>query len=268
MKQQRKSHRLAIPFAVIVLGLVVMPLGLGVGVTIARTILSDNPAPRPVIWANNKPHMQGMMRHVSKPDAVIPQASAGYVPILYRLKTTQPVVFLTIDDGAIKGDDFMNYLKQKHLVASLFLADAFISDNPGYFKTFADNGMPIEDHTLSHNLQFYKQPLAYQQQEICGMADEIHQTYGRRPTLFRPPGGAFTSVTQQAAANCQMRAIVHWHAKVNGGAMQYQDGDGLQPGDIVLMHFRTDFKADVDAFVKELDRQKLHTELLEDWVKA
>jgi hypothetical protein len=63
-----------------------------------------------------------------------------------------------------------------------------------------------------------------------------------------------------------MKAVVTWIAKANGGSMQYQIGNGLRPGDIVLMHFRPEFKQDLQAFINAQDAAGLHTELLEDLV--
>jgi hypothetical protein len=48
--------------------------------------------------------------------------------------------------------------------------------------------------------------------------------------------------------------------------MEYQLANVLRPGDIVLMHFRPEFGADVAAFVDALRAAGLHTELLEDWL--
>jgi hypothetical protein len=50
--------------------------------------------------------------------------------------------------------------------------------------------------------------------------------------------------------------------------MQYQIGNGLRPGDIVLMHFRPEFRSDMQAFVDAENAAGLHTELLEDWLRS
>lgn len=172
------------------------------------------------------------------------------------------MVFLGIDDGANKQAFELQLMKDNHIQASLFLADRFIKDDPGFFKDFVTAGSLIEDHTMDHRLL---PNLTYEQQrqEICDEADLFAQEYGRRPILFRPPGGSYNQDTQRAAAACGMRAVVLWIAKANGGSMQYQIGHGLQPGDIVLMHFRPEFQKDMMAFVTAEKAAGLHTELLE-----
>jgi peptidoglycan/xylan/chitin deacetylase (PgdA/CDA1 family) len=108
------------------------------------------------------------------------------------------------------------------------------------------------------------QSYAQQKDEICGMADYELLHYGRRPTLFRPPGGAYSDTMRQAAADCGMKAVVTWIAKADDGAMQYQIGGVLRPGDVVLMHFRPEFRQDLQAFIDAQNAAGLHTELLED----
>lgn len=110
--------------------------------------------------------------------------------------------------------------------------------------------------------------MTYDQQkaEICVMADYEQQQYGRRPIFFRPPGGAYSQTLLRAAGACGMRAVVTWIAKANGGSMQYQVGNKLRPGDVVLMHFRPEFTKDMQAFIDAEKAAGLHTELLENWV--
>jgi peptidoglycan/xylan/chitin deacetylase (PgdA/CDA1 family) len=98
------------------------------------------------------------------------------------------------------------------------------------------------------------------------MADYVQQQFGRRPIFFRPPGGAYSNTMRRAAADCGMKAVVTWIAKANGGSMQYQIGDHLRPGDVVLMHFRPEFKQDMQAFLDAMTVAGLHTELLENAV--
>lgn len=176
------------------------------------------------------------------------------------------MVFLGIDDGANKQPFEVQMMKDNNVKASLFLANRFIYNDPNFFMGFVYQGSLIEDHTLDHKLL---PNLSYdeQKQEICGMADLEAKEYGRRPILFRPPGGSYNQDTQKATAACGMKAVVLWDSKANGGAMQYQNGHSLRPGDIVLMHFRPEFKKDMQAFLNAQKAAGLHTELLEDWTQ-
>jgi len=201
------------------------------------------------------------------PDYTLPPITNGLAPVLSRIPTSQPVVFLGIDDGGYKDPAEIDLMKANNIKATLFLSNAFILDNPNFFKQVSQQtGAVIEDHTLHHYIDLPYRSLAQQKAEICGEADYMQQEYGRRPVLFRPPGGAYSVTTQEAAADCGMKAIINWIAKANGGSMQYQIGSGLRPGDIVLMHFRPVFAQDMQAFVQAEKAAGLHTELLEDWL--
>lgn len=201
------------------------------------------------------------------PDFTLPPVVGGIPPLITNIPTKQPVVFLGIDDGAYKDPSVVKMIKDNHIVASLYLAKLFIGNNPDFFKDIVAAGSLVEDHTLSHHTRMITE-MTYEQQkaEICGMADYDLQVYGRRPIFFRPPGGAYSPSLMRAAGACGMRAVVNWIAKANGGSMQYQIGDKLRPGDVVLMHFRPEFLKDMQAFIDAEKAAGLHTELLENWV--
>ena len=201
------------------------------------------------------------------PDVTIPPVVNGLAPLIINLPTNQKVVFLGIDDGGYKRADEIKLLTRQHIKASLFLSQLFIKSNPSFFKPLIDQGSLVENHTISHDL-LSKLSYDQQKQEICSEADLQMQQFGRRPSLFRPPGGDYNLDTQRAAAACGMRAVVLWIAKANGGSMQYQVGNSLRPGDVVLMHFRPEFAADVAAFVAAQNAAGLHTELLENWLPS
>ncbi|MGF6834731.1 peptidoglycan/xylan/chitin deacetylase (PgdA/CDA1 family) [Paenarthrobacter sp. TE4293] len=177
------------------------------------------------------------------------------------------MVFLTIDDGNIKTQESVKLMAEYDYPASLFLTKDTIADNPAFFNAFKAQGSLIENHTVSHNINMVRQ-WGYQQQlnDMVGMQEYAFQHYARRPTLFRPPGGAYSNVMRQAVAAAGMKAIVTWEAKANAGKMDYQVGNSLRPGDIVLMHFRAEFAADLAAFRAAQLAAGLEVVLLEDFL--
>jgi peptidoglycan-N-acetylglucosamine deacetylase len=196
-----------------------------------------------------------------------PEAKPGeLIPVYYSIKTKQPVVFLGMDDGYVKNDEAVKYMKDHNIKVSLFIVDKMIAGRYDYFQQIIDNGSIIEDHSMTHRNM---PSLSYEDQkkDICDAADNAEKQFHHRPILFRPPGGSYNDVTRKAAGDCGMKAIIHWHAKVDGGYLQYQDGHHLQAGDIVLMHFRPRIMDDLAAFNKEVTDRGLHVELLEDWIK-
>ncbi len=124
----------------------------------------------------------------------------------------------------------------------------------------------VQNHTVTHALL---PGMSYEAQraEICRQSDIIQKEFGYRPSLFRPPYGEYDDTTRRAVADCGMKAIVTWSVKVNGGYIQYQEGDRFRPGDIVLMHFREQIIGDLKAFTAEVKKRGLHVVKLEDWIR-
>ncbi|WP_427134280.1 polysaccharide deacetylase family protein [Pseudarthrobacter sp. S9] len=207
------------------------------------------------------------IRRTFIPDFTLPPVQNGMAPVLTRVITKQPVVFLTIDDGVTKTPEMGRLLAEYDYPATIFLTRNFVQDDPGFFKQFEAQGSLVENHTISHNVNMSRQ-LGYQQQlaEITGMQDYAQQQFGRRPTLFRPPGGDYSNAMRQAVAAAGMKAVVTWEAKANAGRMDYQYGNSLRPGDIVLMHFRPEFAADLAAFRAAQLAAGLEVVLLENFL--
>jgi hypothetical protein len=63
-----------------------------------------------------------------------------------------------------------------------------------------------------------------------------------------------------------MKAVVLWTAAVNDGVVQFQVGDKLKAGDIVLMHFRHTFAADFQAFLNRAKQDGLTVVPLTDFL--
>lgn len=181
-------------------------------------------------------------------DFAIPPIQGGLVPVITRVTTKQPVVFLTIDDGVAKRPEAVALLKKYGYPITMFLVKNFVQDNPDFFRDLMRQGDFVENHTISHDTTMSTKPYAYQLAEIQGMQEYAKATFGRRPTLFRPPGGAYSNTMRKACADAGIRALIDWEAKSNAGQMDYQYGNGLRPGDIVLMHFRPEFASDLEAF--------------------
>lgn len=198
--------------------------------------------------------------------AKAPAIVDGKAPIVRRIETDKRYVFITIDDGEIKDPNALDLIKKSGARPTLFLAKKFVAGHEDYFRAIRDQaGATIADHTVNHpNLR--GKPYAFQHKEICDNADSEDREFGHRPWLFRPPYGNYDGNTQKAAADCGMRVIVLWTAAVNDGVVQFQHGDHLNPGDIVLMHFRTTFVEDYTAFVERAKRDNLTPVPLTDFL--
>ena len=198
-----------------------------------------------------------------KPLPTEPNAAA----VIYEIPTSDPVVFLTIDDGVTHTPEIADLLTSQHLPFTLFLDDHAIRNDYGYFAHLQAAGMTIQNHTVNHarlkNLTFDGQKA-----EICGASDIFANSFGQRPTLFRPPYGQFNDDTRRAVLECGMKAIVMWRSVVENGQVYFQfDKTHLEAGDIVVMHFTPNFPKDMEAFINQAQKDHLRIGRLEDWLK-
>ena len=195
-----------------------------------------------------------------------PAIANGLAPLVRRITVDKPYVFLTMDDGAVQDPDALKLMQQNGTHPVLFLNQKYVKGHEAYFKQILDaTGATLGDHTVDHpNLK--GKPYEFQRKEICDDADDFQRGLGVRPSLFRPPFGNYDQNTLRAAAACGMRAVVLWTAAVNDGHVQFQAGDKLKPGDIVLMHFRTTFVEDFTAFLNRAKQDGLTPVPLEDFL--
>ncbi|MFE2723679.1 polysaccharide deacetylase family protein [Kitasatospora sp. NPDC059327] len=201
----------------------------------------------------------------------------GTVPVFSEVKTTDKVVFLTIDDGAEKDPKFVEMLTDLKVPVSMFLTRDIVKDNYGYFKPLQALGNHIHNHTVDH-AQMSKVPPEKQKSEICDAQSALTQQYGSAPLLFRPPygDGANTPALNTAVQQCGPRAIVLWRESMQIHDMQYQAADKkLRPGDIVLAHFRgpKDLKGETmtqmfGELLARVQEQGFAVARLEDYIQA
>ncbi|XVU23367.1 polysaccharide deacetylase family protein [Actinoplanes sp. CA-054009] len=182
-----------------------------------------------------------------------------------RIPTDKKVAFITIDDGWVKNPLALKLFQASNVPITLFLEINAIKDNPGYFTPLQAAGATIENHTISHpNLR--GRSYAFQKREICGGADQLAKYYGRRPVLFRPPGGTHDATTLRVVKDCGMKAAFYWKETTDHGVVFYQEGKTVQPGDIILMHFRPRFVDDYLAVLNAIHKAGLTPARLEDYI--
>ena len=187
------------------------------------------------------------------------------VPYLSRVPVTQPVAFLTIDDGYLAHPEAPKLLAAAGIPVTLFLTTDAIHENVPFFGALRDHGAVIEAHTITHP-ELRGRSYAFQKRQICGGTDRLESWYGRRPVLFRPPFGDKDHTTLRVAKECGIKAAFMWKETVNEGIVRYQEGHRLQPGDIILMHFRPAFVKDFLAALRAMRAAGLTPALLEDYV--
>ncbi|HYV60517.1 MAG TPA: polysaccharide deacetylase family protein, partial [Acidimicrobiia bacterium] len=188
-------------------------------------------------------------------------------PVISRVQTPNPVVFFTIDDGMVRDPAVVDFLREQHIPVTMFLLPNFLHEDPAYFEAIHALGASVQDHTISHG-DLRQLSAAAQQREMCGVLNEYSLRFGARPWLFRPPGGFYNQSVPVVARRCGLRAVVTWRATMNDGRLDVQGGGPLQPGDIVLMHFRPDLRQNLEVALDAARAAGLQPASLEQYLTA
>lgn len=186
---------------------------------------------------------------------VTDQDELGLPPVFTTVPTKDKVVFLTIDDGSEKDPAFLRMMSDLKIPYTAFLSNYLIKDDYGYFRKMRDQGVTLNNHTLTHP---YLPGLSYEEQrhEICGMQDIMEKQFGKRPKVLRPPYGNYNQDTLRAAKSCGIKYAPIWDEEVFVDHWEYRDWDrDLHPGDIVLTHFRG--REDWDGTMPDMVRRFL-----------
>lgn len=190
----------------------------------------------------------------------------GTAAHLSRIETSDPVAFITIDDGYVRHPEALGLIRDSGAPVSLFLISSVAAEDPKFFNDIREQtGAAIQAHTITHK-QLKGLSYGAQKEEICGSADQLQQLFGTRPTLFRAPGGLKDETTLRVVQDCGMKALFFWKEAVNDGRVQFQQGDRIQAGDVILMHFRHTFVEDYLAALQGIKDAGLTPARLEDYL--
>jgi peptidoglycan/xylan/chitin deacetylase (PgdA/CDA1 family) len=188
--------------------------------------------------------------------------SRGPAEVVHSIDTTDKVVFITIDDGLYEDPGLVQFLADERIPVTAFLTTGTVMNWP-YWKTF-ESVASIQNHTVTHT----SLPTAGDADaEVCGANEAIVQETGQVPWMLRPPYGAYNAGTLAAAGRCGLDWVVHWSVSLPGKKLVYQTKNAsLQPGDIILTHFRKGLLPSLRRTVKDIREQGFEVARLEDYL--
>ena len=199
-----------------------------------------------------------------RPSAEPGFAGRGPAQVVHKVDTQDKVVFLTIDDGLDPDPALLAYLNDNHIPVTVFLTTHTVTDWQ-YWRDIGTSAS-IQNHTDIHPA-LPKLGLAGEQQEICRANEAIAANTDQSPWMLRPPYGAFDASTAQAAGQCGLDWLVHWSVSLPGDRLEYQSVNGsLEPGDIILTHFRKDLVDVLPDVIKDIESQGFEVGRLEDYL--
>lgn len=200
----------------------------------------------------------------------------GPAPVHTRIKTTDPVLFITIDDGwgTESAAGARKVLIDRQVPASLFLLpDAYQRDMDFYRTLLAHSPARVENHTVSHR-DMTTLTAAEQRAEICGARDRQLAAFGDSPQLFRPAGGQdhhwpyYNDDTRTAATACGAKAVVTWTHDLTTWGSWTPPVPELRRGDIVLLHMGPQLEGDLGRVLAAADAAGLKPAKLRQYVNS
>jgi peptidoglycan/xylan/chitin deacetylase (PgdA/CDA1 family) len=183
--------------------------------------------------------------------------------IFSKVPVGEKICFVTIDDGIDKDPAFIRMVADFKIPITISLADTLIRDDYAYFEELYRTGfVSIQNHTVNHPLSM--QTLSFQQQldEVSGQQVKLHKEYGVTPYIFRPPGGNYNATTRRAVRAAGLKGMMMWKEAMEINDMEYQTSDRhLQPGDIILAHFRGPAQLKGETMVQMMTNLYRHIQL-------
>ncbi|MGW2016196.1 polysaccharide deacetylase family protein [Streptomyces sp. NPDC001927] len=188
------------------------------------------------------------------------------VPVVSHVETTDPVVFITIDDGWFHDPAAAKILIDRRVPASLFLLPGAYSYDSGYFHALLDHGRSrVENHTVSHP-DLTGLDAAGQKAEVCGARDQHLAEFGDGPRLLRPPYGTYDETTRTTARACGAKALVTWTYDLTTWGQWTPPTPTLKAGDIILLHFNETLEQDLTRALAAAEAAGLKPAPLREYV--
>ncbi|MGA5495481.1 polysaccharide deacetylase family protein [Streptomyces cinereoruber] len=204
---------------------------------------------------------------VTGPAQAVPEtARPAPVPVVSHVETTDPVVFITIDDGWFHDPAAAKLLLERRVPASLFLLPGAYSYDVEYFRALLDHGPSrVENHTVNHP-DLTTLDAAGQEAEFCGARDQHLARFGDGPRLLRPPYGTYDATTLTAARACGAKAVVTWTHDLTTWGQWAPPTPELKAGDIILLHFNETLEQDLERALDLAGKAGLRPAPLRDYV--
>ncbi|MGW2419421.1 polysaccharide deacetylase family protein [Streptomyces sp. NPDC001709] len=181
--------------------------------------------------------------------AALPRAPAG--PSRSAVATSAPVVdcrvakcvALTFDDGPTAYTvPILATLERRHAVATFFLIGPRALQYRNVVLREQRDGDAIGDHTVTHP-RLTRLPAARIDRELDTAAAQIASVTGHRPSLFRPPFGAWNARVRAAAGAARL-SVVMWSVSAkdwknhNARLIEHRVLTLVRQGAIVVLHDR------------------------------
>lgn len=187
----------------------------------------------PALLASHAPFWWGTMK----------ADSALFSPVLARLPTAAPVVWLTIDDGPSDDTAAMLDLLDAHgAQATFFVVGARAAARPDLVREIVRRGHGLGNHSTTHpQAWFWALPSWRIAREVRATQDTLRAIAGVAPCWFRAVVGMANPFVAAALKDADLTRVA-WSARgydavrANPHATVARIERSLRPGAIVLLH--------------------------------
>lgn len=184
-----------------------------------------------------------MALHLPLVVATLYPHSTWFGPVLDRLPTDRPEIWLTIDDGpSADTAAVLDVLDEFHARATFFLVSDRARQRPDLVASIRQRGHDIGNHTASHPAAwFWCLGPARMDEEVSRAQQVLTTLSGERPRWFRSVAGHTNPFVEPALARHGLTRV-SWSARgydaVSGRPDQVarRVSANLSPGAIVLLH--------------------------------
>lgn len=163
--------------------------------------------------------------------------------LVWNIKTTEKVVYLTFDDGPTPEitDWVINTLDTFDAKATFFCIGNNIEKHPEIFKSIINKGHAIGNHTYNH-LKGWKTKTKDYLTNIYKTQLIIDSSYNSKPLLFRPPYGRIKLKQVKALSKLNYQIIMwnilskDWDKTIEKEVCLRNVIQNTKEGDIVVFH--------------------------------
>ena len=149
----------------------------------------------------------------------------------------QKIAYLTFDDGPSANNTprILDILKKYNIKATFFVNG---NGKKKIYKRIVNEGHVIGNHTYSHNYKYIYSSVSSFKKDVDKLSDYLEEITGKRPEIFRFPGGSNNTVSRKYGGRTMMKTLC-WVIYYD---MDYQYFDwNVSSGDAITYRAKKDF---------------------------
>jgi peptidoglycan-N-acetylglucosamine deacetylase len=170
-------------------------------------------------------------------------SSGFYMPVICSADTKEKVIAITFDDGPLQEytPQILDILHQHQAPAAFFCIGKNISGREELLKKIDAEGHVIGNHSFTHHFWFDMFGSRKMLAELQQMDNEVSDTIGKKPRLFRPPYGV-TNPNLRRAVKRGGYAAIGWNIRSldtvtpDAATLLNRIKPAVRPGAVLLLH--------------------------------